>query len=605
MKANKSLRKLFFATLMLVLATLACGGGGGKATPIPPPTLTSIPEEPSSPPTPVEPTPPASDLVEAQVTRVVDGDTIHVLIDGAEYRLRYIGIDTPETKHPTLGVEPFGPEASQANSELVEGKTVWLEKDVSETDRYGRLLRYVYVDDLMVNEELLRRGLARVATFPPDVKYVDRFLEIQRAAQEGSLGMWGGEGSQANQAPAAALTSAPVDQAWGYTHQRPDGNRLVPGKGALPGVEPLDIPLDGRPQWLVAAPMGEGSVWVGVLADGRVQAFHVVGRGVTPVAIEPDQLPPGMPPLLRVTDDVPSLVANPTDQASPLTHPVVLPASGEPLAFIEADGDLVIWNGEEVGRLAANALPDARLLVDESARILLLTDPTTSYDHGVLGDGAEATSISLIETAPTPRVARRIELPPPNVVEGIAPIWTDLTGDGGREIIVTLSDAEGGARLAVYSEAGEQLAVGSAIGRGYRWRHQLVVAPFGPTGDLELADVMTPHLGGIIEFFQLAGDRLKLMSQTSGYSSHVLGSRNLDMAVAGDFDGDGRVELLLPDQERASLGAVRRVPGGAEVAWGVLVGERISTNLATVAFPDGTLAVGVGHDGDRLRLWLP
>jgi hypothetical protein len=116
-------------------------------------------------------------------------------------------------------------------------------------------------------------------------------------------------------------------------------------------------------------------------------------------------------------------------------------------------------------------------------------------------------------------------------VEGIAPIWTDLTGDGGREIIVTLSDPEGGARLAVYSEAGEQLAVGSAIGRGYRWRHQLVVAPFGPTGDLELADVMTPHIGGIVEFFQLAGDRLKLIAQTSGYSSHVLGSRNLDMRL--------------------------------------------------------------------------
>jgi hypothetical protein len=351
--------------------------------------------------------------------------------------------------------------------------------------------------------------------------------------------------------------------------------------------------------------MGEGSVWVGVLADGRVQAFHVVGRGVTPIAIEPDQLPPGMPPLLRVTDDVPSLVANPTDRASPLTHPVVLPASGDQLAFIESSGDLVIWDGDEVGRIATNALPDARLLVDESARILLLTDPTTGYDHGVLGDGVEAAGISLVEIAPTPRVARRIELPPPSVVEGIAPIWTDLTGDGGREIIVTLSDAEGGARLAVYSEAGEQLAVGSAIGRGYRWRHQLVVAPFGPTGDLELADVMTPHIGGIVEFFQLAGDRLKLMAQTSGYSSHVLGSRNLDMAVAGDFDGDGRVELLLPDQGRASLGAVRRVPGGAEVAWGVPVGERISTNLATVAFPDGTLAVGVGHEGDQLRLWLP
>jgi endonuclease YncB( thermonuclease family) len=539
------------------------------------------------------------------VTRVVDGDTIRVLIDGVEYRLRYIGIDTPETKHPTLGVEPFGPEASQTNIELVEGKTVWLEKDVSETDRFGRLLRYVYVDDLMVNEELLRRGLARVATFPPDVKYADRFLELQRAAQEAGLGMWGGEGSQAEPVPAPALNSALGNEAWGYTHQRPDGNRLATGKGDLPGVEPLDIPLDGTPHWLVAAPMGEGSVWVAVLANGRVQAFHVVARSVAPIAIEPDQLPPGMPPLLRVRDDVPSLVANPTDQASPLTHAVALPASGDQLAFIETNGDLVIWDGGEAGRLATNAMPDARLLVDEAARILLLTDPTTGYDHGVLGDGAEGTSISLIETAPAPRVVQRIEIPSPGVVEGIAPIWADLTGDGEREIIVTLSDAESGARLAVYGETGERLAVGPAIGRGYRWRHQLAVAPFGPTGDLELADVMTPHIGGIIEFFQPAGDRLKLMSQTSGYTSHVLGSRNLDMAVAGDFDGDGRLELLLPDQERANLGAVRRVPGGAEVAWELPVGGRLSTNLATVAFPDGSLAVGVGHEGEQLRLWLP
>ena len=220
---------------------------------------------------------------DGDATGVVDGDTIRVLIDGTEYRVRYIGIDTPEI-HPTHGVEPFGPEASQANSDLVEGKTVWLEKDVSETDRYGRLLRYVYVDDLMVNEELLRRGLAKVVTFPPDVKYIDCFLEIQRAAQEAEVGMWG-----VKLTPTPASSSSPVAEAWGHTHQQPDGNRRVPGKGALPGVEHLDIPLEGQPQWLVAAPVSEGSVWVAVLADGRVQAFHVVGRGVTPVATEPDQ----------------------------------------------------------------------------------------------------------------------------------------------------------------------------------------------------------------------------------------------------------------------------------------------------------------------------
>ena len=192
MKPKNSPWKPLFVTLVLLLAILACNGvmgDVGRGTPTLPPTLISTPE--GLPSAPVRPTTPAPHLVEAQVVRVVDGDTIKVLINGTEYRVRYIGIDTPETKHPTRGVEPFGPEASQLNRELVEGKVVLLEKDVSETDQYGRLLRYVYVDDLMVNEELLRRGLARVVTFPPDVKYIDRFLEIQRAAQEAGLGIWG------------------------------------------------------------------------------------------------------------------------------------------------------------------------------------------------------------------------------------------------------------------------------------------------------------------------------------------------------------------------------------------------------------------------------
>jgi len=186
--------KSVFLAALLALAPLACSLGE-----LPPevsnPTPTRVPPLDSTPvglPSPTaEPGPPASDLVQARVTRVVDGDTIQVLLGGVEYRVRYIGIDTPETKHPTRGVEPFGPEASEANRALVEGKTVFLEKDVSEVDQYGRLLRYVYVGDLMVNEELLRQGLARVATFPPDVKYVDHFLAVQRGARDAGLGIWG------------------------------------------------------------------------------------------------------------------------------------------------------------------------------------------------------------------------------------------------------------------------------------------------------------------------------------------------------------------------------------------------------------------------------
>jgi micrococcal nuclease len=129
------------------------------------------------------------------VVHVTDGDTIHVEIDGAEYRLRYIGINTPETVDPRRPVEWMGHEASEANTDLVAGKEVVLEKDVSEVDRYDRLLRYVWLHDgdgwLMANEELVRNGYAEVSTYPPDVKYVDRFLAAQNEARQAGLGLWG------------------------------------------------------------------------------------------------------------------------------------------------------------------------------------------------------------------------------------------------------------------------------------------------------------------------------------------------------------------------------------------------------------------------------
>ncbi|HEX5368389.1 MAG TPA: thermonuclease family protein, partial [Dehalococcoidia bacterium] len=103
----------------------------------------------------------------------------------------YIGMDTPETVDPRRPVGCFGPEASARNHVLVDGKQVELEKDVSEVDSFGRLLRYVYVDGSMVNETLVREGYAQVATYPPDVKYVDRFLAAQREAQGANRGLWG------------------------------------------------------------------------------------------------------------------------------------------------------------------------------------------------------------------------------------------------------------------------------------------------------------------------------------------------------------------------------------------------------------------------------
>jgi micrococcal nuclease len=118
-------------------------------TPLPIDTPTAVPTAdllppPTDTPLPVlgQADPASNNFVEAQVVNIVDGDTIDVLIGGTSYRVRYILIDTPEVSG---GVEPFGPEATEANRALVEGQRVVLEKDVSETDRYGRLLRYVHV----------------------------------------------------------------------------------------------------------------------------------------------------------------------------------------------------------------------------------------------------------------------------------------------------------------------------------------------------------------------------------------------------------------------------------------------------------------------------
>lgn len=124
------------------------------------------------------------------VTRVVDGDTIEI---ETGQKIRYIGVNTPESVDPRKPIECFGKEASAKNSELVLNKKVKLEKDVSDTDRYGRLLRFVYLEDgTFVNLELVKQGYASVMTVPPDVNLSSIFLQAQQQARDSKLGLWSG-----------------------------------------------------------------------------------------------------------------------------------------------------------------------------------------------------------------------------------------------------------------------------------------------------------------------------------------------------------------------------------------------------------------------------
>ena len=143
-----------------------------KATEIPTETILSL-ETPET-----DCSPPVSDFEIGFVTDVIDGDTIEVTIDSQIFTVRYIGIDTPEPG------EPGGMEAKAKNSELVSGQMLTLGRDVSETDRYDRLLRYVFLSDgTFVNAELVRLGYARAQAYQPDVRCQDMFEQLEKEAQ--------------------------------------------------------------------------------------------------------------------------------------------------------------------------------------------------------------------------------------------------------------------------------------------------------------------------------------------------------------------------------------------------------------------------------------
>jgi len=172
-------------------------------------------EAPSPAAEPVEPqtqvvaqeSPTDPDRGSVKVSRVVDGDTIEVILDGVEEKVRMIGVDTPEVYG---GAEPYGPEASAFTKGRLAGQTVDLEFDVEERDRYGRLLAYVWLDGEMFNETLVREGYAQVMTIPPNVSHAQRFVALQKEAREAGRGMWADAPSSETTEPSPAAGECPV-----------------------------------------------------------------------------------------------------------------------------------------------------------------------------------------------------------------------------------------------------------------------------------------------------------------------------------------------------------------------------------------------------------
>jgi hypothetical protein len=203
-------------------------------------------------------------------------------------------------------------------------------------------------------------------------------------------------------------------------------------------------------------------------------------------------------------------------------------------------GNLVL--GDNPTELNLDIPSDARILTDEQGLLLVLTGATDRYPHGVVGDRIEAPSFALMDATLDELSMITVEVESNSVIEGLSPIWADIDEDGEREIIVTVSNHQPGAGL-----------------------------------------VMSASL--------------------RGYTSHRIGSRDLDMAGTVDFDGDGNVELLVADQNNTRLAAIRHTAGGAEEVWSFPLPGRLATNLGVGTTESGKIEVALGLEDGTILIW--
>ena len=231
---------------------------------------------------------------------------------------------------------------------------------------------------------------------------------------------------------------------------------------------------------------------------------------------------------------------------------------------------------------AADPLPDGGTVRAEgtgivAARYVL---PTTRYGHGVLGDRVEAGGIWLRDSQGGEHV---LELATDSVFEDITPRLHDLDGDGGAEVVAIRAYLDRGASLSVIDVVdGEARIIAETrpIGRTNRWLNPAGVADYDGDGRVEVALIKTPHIGGILEIYELRGRTLRRETREAGYSTHAIGSRALDLSASLDVDGDGITDLVLPDQPRTTLVALSFAGGALRTIGRVGLGAQVTGDIA-------------------------
>jgi hypothetical protein len=395
-----------------------------------------------------------------------------------------------------------------------------------------------------------------------------------------------------------------------YTYQNGSGNRYLPdAAGTFPDVRQLDVQLDAVPAWVVGGLVNGAPTWTVALVDGRVLAVDAIAGAddVSGLMLQIGQVAPQQPIAAVYDGQTPPQLLTVSSDIAPLSAPVAVDSDAARFAYVASNGDLVLIVGgdAEAARQPLNIQQDAQIVVSDDGLIAVYTQAGNDrYVHGIMGDDIEGAGLAILD-GETLEVLASVTLPESDVFEGLSPFWADVDNDGTQDIITTPSNGQVGAWVRAYTAGGEILAESRAIGQGFRWRHQLAAAPFGINSEFQIVDVLTPHIGGMVEFFDYTDGELVVNNAQLGYTSHLIGSRNLDQGVAADFNGNGKPELVITDPARQNVTALENTTEGVQEVWRLPLDDTLYSNFAAVQLPDGTLALAAGTTDGRLRVWLP
>jgi len=231
-----------------------------------------------------------------------------------------------------------------------------------------------------------------------------------------------------------------------------------------------------------------------------------------------------------------------------------------------------------------NALPDARITTDPgNIRQAWLTRPTRRYAHAILGDPIEAGGLAVILAD---KSQLEVLVDETSVFEDRMARLVDLDGNGKKEIVVIRSYLDLGAAIAIYAIKGQEiieLAQSEPIGQTNRWLNPAAAADFDGDGNVELAWVETPHIGGTLKVARLVGTgpkrQLKIIDQLYGFSNHKIGARELMLSVTFDWDGDGINDIILPDASRKTLTIVSMASGKLKIIAAMEIAGEIASPL--------------------------